>query len=271
MLPGELIDDIGRPHRPPPGRGALGIGATMLMWPSGGPESWASGAYVDELSTGRLAQRQLPGIVPGDYSPYLITVGSRLVYVSRDGTTAIAANLTGKPRVLGTTQFFAPSAEPGHVWLSYDRQKASVVRSVPVTGGQPGPAITLPRKTFLAQGTDRGLLLGGPPNGTLLLWTPGRGCSIRARAVTFGPIRTPPGGPSRPPSRAASTPPWPLFLDPETLYCGVQYSVSGSWEDEPQGGVLRLVPSGGELPSGRAFAGVLLTVGDTPVAYPGKA
>jgi hypothetical protein len=169
--PARPVSDSG--HRPPPGRGALGIGATMLMWPSGGPESWASGAYVDELSTGRLVQRQLPGIVPGDYSPYLITVGSRLVYVSRDGTTAIAANLTGKPRVLGTTQFFAPSAEPGHVWLSYDRQKASVVRSVPVTGGQPGPAITLPRKTFLAQGTDRGLLLEGPPNGTLLLWTPG--------------------------------------------------------------------------------------------------
>ena len=74
--------------------------------------------------------------------------------------------------------------------------------------------------------------------------------------------------------------------------------------DEPQGGVLRLVPSGGGLPPGRAVAGVLLaaggdagaidlvghrflqaarhplctrrsppplTVGDTPVAYPGKA
>jgi hypothetical protein len=163
----------GTGHRSPPGPRTLGIGATMLMWPSAGPESWMSGAYVDDLSTGRLVLRQLPGIIPGDYSPYLVTVGHRLVYVGQHGTTAIAADLTGKPRVLGTTPFFAPSAEPGHVWLLYDRKAAHVARPVPVTGGRPGPAVTLPRETFLAQGTDRGLLLEGPPNGTLLLWTPG--------------------------------------------------------------------------------------------------
>ncbi|HSZ30906.1 MAG TPA: hypothetical protein VK784_14265, partial [Pseudonocardiaceae bacterium] len=117
--------------------------------------------------------RQLPGIIPGDYSPYLVTVGHRLVYVGQHGTTVIAADLTGKPRVLGTTPFFAPSAEPGHVWLLYDRKAAHVARPVPVTGGRPGPAVALPRETFLVQGTGRGLLLEGPPNGTLQLWTPG--------------------------------------------------------------------------------------------------
>jgi hypothetical protein len=175
----------GTGDRPPARPRTLGIGATMLMWPSAGPESWMSGAYVDDLSTGRLVLRQLPGIIPGDYSPYLVTVGHQLVYVGQHGTTAIAANLTGKPRVLGTTQFFAPSAEPGHVWLLYNRKTAHVARPVPVTGGRPGPTVTLPRETFLAQGTDRGLLLDGPPNGTLLLWTPGH----PPTPLPYSPIR----------------------------------------------------------------------------------
>jgi hypothetical protein len=160
------VSDSG--HRPPPGPGALGLGATVLMWPAPG-----FSAYLGNLGTGRLVQRTIPGIIGGDYSPNLIAVGHQLVYAGQDGTTAIAADLTGKPRVLGTTQFFAPSAEPGHVWLIYDQKTANVVRSVPVTGGRLGPAVTLPRETFLAQGTERGLLLEGPPDGTLLLWTPG--------------------------------------------------------------------------------------------------
>jgi hypothetical protein len=161
-------------HRSPPGPGALGTGpgaqgagATVLMWPGIGYS-----AYLGNLGTGRLVQRDIPGIIGGDYSPFLIAVGHQLVYAGQDGTTAIAADLAGKPRVLGTTQFFAPSAEPGHVWLIYDQKTANVVRSVPVTGGPPGPRVTLPRRTFLAQGTDRGLLLEGPPDGTLLMWTP---------------------------------------------------------------------------------------------------
>jgi hypothetical protein len=146
------------------------------MWPVGYPVfgPWSGPpAYLGNLRTGRLSRRQIPGIIGGDFSPYLIAVGHQLVYVGQHGTTAIAADLTGKPRVLGTTQFFAPSAMPGHVWLSYERKTAQVIRSVPVTGGPPGPAVTLPRGDFLFQGTDRGLLLEGPPNGTLQEWTPG--------------------------------------------------------------------------------------------------
>jgi hypothetical protein len=79
-------------------------------------------AYLGNLGTGRFAQRTIPAIVGGDYSPYLTAVGHQLVYVGQNGTTAIAADLTGKPRVLGTTQFFAPSADLGRVWLIYDRR-----------------------------------------------------------------------------------------------------------------------------------------------------
>jgi hypothetical protein len=183
--PGPARTAGGAGHRSPPGPEALGIDATVLMWPSAGPMSWMSGAYVDDLSTGHLVLRQVPGIIPGDYPVYMIAVGHQLVYVGQHGTTAIAASLQAKPRVLGTTQFFAPSADPGHVWLVYDRKLASLVRSVPVTGGRPGPAVTLPKRTFLAQGTDRGLLLDGPPNGTLLLWTPGHA----PRPLPHSPIR----------------------------------------------------------------------------------
>ncbi len=163
-------------HRSPPGPAGLGIGATVLLWPVGHPgfgPGFGPPAYLVKVDTGRLALRQVPGIAPGDFSPYLIAVGRQLVYVGQDGTTAIAADLTGRPRLLGATEFFAPSAEPGHVWLSYQRKTAEVVRSVPVTGGRPGPAVTLPGNTWLVRGTERGLLLEGPPDGTLQLWAPG--------------------------------------------------------------------------------------------------
>lgn len=168
------VSDAG--HHPPPGPGAMGIAATVLLWPVGyptfGPNGFGPPAYLDNLGTGRLARRQIPGIIGCDCHPYLIAVGHQLVYVGQRGTTAIAADLQGTPRVLGTTQFFAPSAEPGHVWLSYKRKTARVVRPVPVTGGRPGPAITLPKGTWLAQGTYQGLLLERP-NGVLQLWNPG--------------------------------------------------------------------------------------------------
>lgn len=165
-------------HRPPPGPGALRIDVTVLLWPVGYPAfgpGYGPPAYLGNLATGRLTQRQVPGIIGCDCSPYLLAVGHQLVYVGQDGTTAIAAGLTGKPRVLGATQFFAPSAEPGHVWLTYGPASGpgpDVVRSVPVTGGRPGPAVTLPRGTWLIQGTDRGLLLQGP-SGVLQMWAPG--------------------------------------------------------------------------------------------------
>ncbi len=166
----------GSGHRSPPGPAGLGIGATVLLWPVGHPgfgPGWGPPAYLGNLDTGRLALRQVPGITAGDFSRYMVAVGRQLVYSGQDGTTAIAADLTGTPRVLGPTEFFAPSAEPGQVWLIYQRETARVVRSAPVTGGRPGPAVTLPANTWLVQGTERGLLLEGPPDGTLQLWIPG--------------------------------------------------------------------------------------------------
>src|SRR5215472_19131158 len=157
---------------------------TVMMWPIGPPAFTSAGgppAYVDDLTTGHLAQRQVPRIAGCDCQPYLIAVGKRLVYVSAGGTAAIPADLNGKPRMLGTTPFFAPSAAPGHVWLVRFRgdvlgQAPIRVWPVPVTGGPPGAAVTLPAGAdMLIRGTDAGLLLEvrhGRSAG-LALWAPG--------------------------------------------------------------------------------------------------
>jgi hypothetical protein len=163
-----------RPQVPGPIPGS--VDTTVLMWPVGDPAFDSAGgppAYLDDLSTGRLSQLQKPAISAGDYQPLLITVGRWLVYVG-NGATAIRDDLTGRPLVLGNTSFFAPSAAPDRVWLVYLPQRAGPdkVRSVSVTGGPPGPAITLPTGAALIEGTDAGLLLTGK-NGELQLWNRG--------------------------------------------------------------------------------------------------
>jgi len=166
--------------RPLPGLILAGAATTVVMWPVGRPVfTYAGGgppAYVADLTTGHLSRRQVPGIAGCDCLPYLIGAGPRLVYVSADGTAVIPADLAGKPRMLGTTPFFAPAAAPGHVWLVRYRGgvlgRAPVrVRLVPVTGGPPGAAVTLPAGDLLIRGTDAGLLLVARRG--LALWAPG--------------------------------------------------------------------------------------------------
>ena len=155
-----------------------GIGTTVLMWPVGYPAFGPWGgppAYVDDLSTGRLAQSQTLAIAAGDYQPLLMRVGRWLVYVG-NGATAIRDDLRGNPRVLGPAPFFAPSAEPGHVWLFRLRpgmQGLIQAWQVPVTGGPPSPPVTLPAGAELPaiRGTDAGLVLQVPQG--LALWHPG--------------------------------------------------------------------------------------------------
>jgi hypothetical protein len=156
------------------------IDTTVLMWPAGFGQCCGPVA-VDNLTTGRLAQSQEPAIGVGDYQPLLTQVGRWLVYVGDSGdTAAIRDDLSGHPRVVGTTPFFAPSAAPGHVWLFRVRKGMHIqiqARLVPVTGGPPGPPIVLPAGTALpvVRGTDAGLLLQvslGRSFG-LALWNPG--------------------------------------------------------------------------------------------------
>lgn len=154
------------------------IGTTVLMWPVGYPAFGPGGgppAYIDDLSTGRLAQSQALAIAAGDYQPLLTQVGRWLVYVG-NGTMAIRDDLSGNPRVLGPTPFFAPSAAPGHIWLFRSRngmQGPIQAWQVPVTGGAPSPPVTLPAGAYLPaiRGTDGGLLLQVPQG--LALWHPG--------------------------------------------------------------------------------------------------
>ncbi len=172
-----------RPHANPPGPPPMtrplpvlkGIDARVLLWPVGAPSFGPSGgpdAYVDDLSTGRLSQHEI-GISAGDFEPLLVQVGGSLVYVG-NGTTTLSDDLDGTPRVLGSTPFFAPSAETGHVWLSYypARSGPVTVRSVALSGGLPGRPIRLPEGSELIEGTRAGFLLFGSDGG-LELWSPG--------------------------------------------------------------------------------------------------
>jgi hypothetical protein len=193
-----------------PGLILAGAATTVVMWPVGYPLFTPAGgppAYVDDLGSGRRGKRQIPGIIGCDCQPYLIGVGHRLVYAGSGGTTAIPAGLNGEPRVLGSTEFFAPSAVPGHVWLvrfhgGHLGQAPVSVMSVAVTGGRPGPVITLPAGAVnLVEGTDAGLLLEvhrGHDFG-LALWSPGAapialpyspgsgdGLGASARLVAYG-------------------------------------------------------------------------------------
>ncbi len=96
------------------------IGTTLLMWPAGQPTYGPAGdpgVHVYDLSTGRLTQSQQPAIGAGDFQPLLAQTGRWLVYVGDGVVNTIRDDLTGRPRVLGPTPFFAPAAAPGRVWL----------------------------------------------------------------------------------------------------------------------------------------------------------
>jgi len=162
-----------------PGPIPRSIGTTLLMWPAGYPAFGPGGgppAYVDDLSTGRLTQSQRPAIGAGDYQPLLARVGPWFVYAG-NGATVIRDDLTGPPRVLGPTPFFAPAVAPGRVWLFRARNgMQGPIRAWTVAlpaGRRPSRPVTLPPGASLpaVRGTDAGLLLQVPRG--LALWKPG--------------------------------------------------------------------------------------------------
>jgi len=163
-----------------PGPIPRSIGTTLVMWPVGYPAFGPGGgppAYVDDLSTGRLRQSQQPAIGAGDYQPLLVQAGRWLVYVGDGVTSAMRDDLTGRPRVLGPTPFFAPAAAPGRVWLfQFEHGMQGPVRAwtVALSGGPPSRPVTLPAGAYLpaVRGTDAGLVLQVPQG--LALWNPGR-------------------------------------------------------------------------------------------------
>ena len=90
--------------------------------------------------------------------------------------STIADDLTGRPRVLGPTPFFAPAAAPGRVWLfqvQHGVQGPIRAWAVALSGGPPNQPVTLPAGAYLpaVRGTDAGLLLQVPQG--LALWNPG--------------------------------------------------------------------------------------------------
>ena len=96
--------------------------------------------------------------------------------------------------MLARTPFFAPAASPGHVWLErfsgrYAFEGRASVWQVSVRTGRRGPAITLPRRSFLLAGTDAGLLLRVPQgqDDGLALWRPGGAL----RTLPYSPLAWP--------------------------------------------------------------------------------
>ncbi|MGN6794686.1 MAG: hypothetical protein ACTHJW_20055 [Streptosporangiaceae bacterium] len=177
------------------------IGANVMMWPLGYPlgvGNYAGPPFVmDDLRASHYLQTGKINLCCGDEQPLMIVVGRWLVYAG-NGATAIRSDLSGRPRVLGRTAWFAPSATPGDVWLVYPAGRASRIRQVRVDGGPPGPAITLPARTQLVAGTRAGLLLQNR-NGRLRLWLPGHamralpgnpawadGFGVTARLIAYG-------------------------------------------------------------------------------------
>jgi hypothetical protein len=95
-----------------PGPIPRSVDTSVLMWPVGYPAfgpNFGPPAYLDNLATGHLSRRHKLAFAGGDFRPYLVQAGRWLVYAG-DGTMAIRDDLTGKPRVLGSTPFFAPAA-----------------------------------------------------------------------------------------------------------------------------------------------------------------
>jgi hypothetical protein len=164
-------DPTGEPSVPrlPP------IAARVMMWPP---------SMVDDLRTSHYFQTDKFELCCGDYQPLMITVGSWLVFVG-NGATAIRSDLSGRPRVLGKTPFFAPSARPGEVWLQYFGKKEVRIRQASVAGGATGPTITLPRGAQLVAGTRAGFLLQNR-HGRLRLWFPGHAMSVLPGNPSWG-------------------------------------------------------------------------------------
>ena len=145
---------------------------SLLMWPVGYPVFTPTGgppAYV-QSAAGRVL-RQPPQMAAGDYQPYLVVTGDALVYVG-DGTSVIPDDLDGRPRVLGRSPFFAPSAAPGQVWIEQPPGPGAETVHEMAVNGEAGRSVTLPAGATLIAGTDAGLLLRRV-GGRLALWRPG--------------------------------------------------------------------------------------------------
>jgi hypothetical protein len=153
---------------PPPAAIPRSVDSTVLMWPVGQEQDGT--IYLDNLRTGHLGWA--PAVVdPGEYQPIMLVDG-QIVFVNGSGRVSAVDVASGRTRVLGATPVFAPSADPGHVWLVYGAFGSQpVVRPVSVAAGSQGSPITLPGGAQLIAGTDAGLLLA--VGGSIELWNPG--------------------------------------------------------------------------------------------------
>lgn len=163
------------------------VHATLLLRPPGALPArlWPAGVgapsspneqpvLAENLGTGHLAIRVLPGTERGGSRLSMLSVDGYLVYWTTHGVSALPGNLKGRVRLLGQATYVTPSATPGEVWLvrSHYPYTQTTIQSASVKSGRHGPLVTLPQRTDLLRGTDAGLLLA-KRNGELELWRPG--------------------------------------------------------------------------------------------------
>ncbi|MGH2875272.1 MAG: hypothetical protein ACRDNJ_10160 [Solirubrobacteraceae bacterium] len=170
------------------------------MWPAGGP---GTTVRVDQLGTGSVAVRRIPGIAPGDFPDQIVPLGRRLIYDGDDGMISVIADdhlsATAHPQLLGAASWFVPSVGGRVLLVNEDKYGFPVsARPVTVSTGARGAAITLPRGTGeLIEGTARGLLLlrltapHRSDGGILELWRPRR----RPRRLAYLPDGVSDAGP----------------------------------------------------------------------------
>ena len=151
------------------------------------------GVSVVDFDTGKVADHELPEYGSGDAQYKLVRVGDDLVFRGhrgRDyGAFAVDAALRGRPRNLGRSWYFVPSATPGRVWLTSldrrrreSRQLLSGVREVDLEGNVTARAAH-PPDHWLSGALTSGLVFQHDHG--LSVWDPDTGRTVARVPGTF--------------------------------------------------------------------------------------
>ena len=138
-----------------------------------------------DFSTGARKTVTLPHKAGGDYPDAILATGGYFVYPGDTGTWAIAVDLSGAPRLLGSSTYLVPSATAGRVWLVTTTTDCTqptcrgqavpvTVREVGAAGGYRSSLYRVPAGFSPISGVAGGLLLAGnlgPTDGSVV-WDP---------------------------------------------------------------------------------------------------
>jgi hypothetical protein len=174
----------------------VGCGGSEAESPSAGATLFLAGdgvLTVVDVDAERAEVHPLAELAPGDPSHRIVRRGDELVLWGYD-TYVVDADLSTRPRKLGDSWFFVPSAQPDRVWLAYlDPESPETVRAlagvseVSVDGRVTVPLVQPPqgRWPVAAVGDD---LVFESRRGGLELWNPtARAFTGRLPGAALGP------------------------------------------------------------------------------------